>query len=304
MSDKVTLQEHSPSATSSDYGAKSLPRILEVRDGKQVLLENPGFSTSNELNFEGSAPRSESVELLDNDIPIGLVEPSETGYFDFWLRELRSGIHEYIVRDSNGFTSAPWVVTLDITDPVSIVWVTGPDNLLIDNNGSTLFNELSFIGDGEAGQQVELLDNGVVVERFDVPENKRWFGTVKNLRTGSHEFMVRGQKGQESAVWSVLIKKSAPLSIRFVLGQENYQLVENHGATTDRAVTIVGTANPNEHGWIESTNDAVPFTAYENGIYVAAFGNLAPGLHSFILRSYLGRVSAPWVIMVIASKLP
>jgi hypothetical protein len=304
MSDKVTLQEHSPSATSSDYGAKSLPRILEIRDGTQVLLENPGFSTSNSLTIEGSATRSVRVELLDNGIPVyGPVDPDETGYFHFWLRDLRSGDHEFIVKDSSGYSSAPWVVKLNVTDPVSIVWVTGPDNLLIDNGGSTQFSKLSFIGDGEADQQVELLDNGEVVERFDVPENKRWFGTVKDLPTGSHEFMARGQKGQESAVWSILIKKETLLSIRFVLGQENFQLIENHGATTDRAVTIVGTANPNEHGWIESANEALPFTANDQGVYIATFDNLAAGLHSFILRSYLGRVSAPWVIMVIASKL-
>lgn len=306
MSEQEALQKQNPSAKTSDYNARTLPRILTVTDQYGDPVQNPGFTKSNQLYFEGKAPRSELVELLDKGIPVyHPVYVTEHGDFNFYLTDQRSGDHEYSVKDSNGYESAPWVITLDITDAVSIDWITGPDGQMIEDNGSTLFSELDFVGQGEAGQKIELLDNGVVVQTFAVNEMKRWFGNVKELSTGSHEFMARGQKGQESAVWRVLIKKPAPLSIRFVLGQENYQLIENHGATTDQVVTIVGTANPNEKGWVvTSANAAEPFAANESGVYFTTFRNLAAGRHSFSLRSDLGRVSAPWVVIVIYSKLP
>jgi len=144
-----------------------------------------------------------------------------------------------------------------------------------------------------------------VLKLLNVADNGHWSAILENLMTGTQNFIARETNGQQSSPWQVHIKELAPISIQFVLGNEHFQLIGNGDSTTDRKVTLVGTANPGETGWIvDYERDLVPFAANDCGVYFATVEGLEDRHHTFRLRSDRGRVSTPWVIQVVSSKLP
>lgn len=306
MNDQVTLSE--PRILVQPLGKRTShtgTQILSITNGYGEPIEPGGISTNGDLSFVGAASPDQQAQILDRGVPAHIpVNVDEAGHFSAFLPGQRYGDHEFSVRTTDGQESALWPVFVDVHEEASIEWIAGPDGELIYNGATTLHNELSFVGQGIADQSVDLLDNGVILQTLNVDEGRHWSALVKDLSTGSHNFTVRGRQGEESSPWRVLIKKPAPLSIQFVIGKGSFQLIGNHESTVDRTVTLVGTANPGETGGIvDYHNELVPFAADQNGVYTATIEGLEENrVHTFRLKSDMGRLSTPWAIRVIASQ--
>ncbi|MFG6202848.1 hypothetical protein [Pseudomonas retamae] len=307
MNDLVTPSKHRRNVELAPGNAElEATRILSIVNGDDLFIPPDGITTNGDLKFVGAAKPNQFAEILDHDIPVhDPVTVDDTGHFSAKLLDQKRGLHVYSVKTTDGQQSAPWNINVEVHETVSIDSVYGPDGTLIGNGKDTHHNELNFIGVGSPGKVVELVNNGTVLKLLNVGADGHWSANLKDLNTGTQNFIARETDGQQSSPWRVLIKQPAPISIQFVIGNESFQLIGNHEPTTDRKVTLVGTANPGETGWIvDYKRDLVPFAANDQGVYFATIEGLEEnGFHTFRLRSDLGRLSWPWAIKVIPSKL-
>lgn len=278
-------------------------RILAVTNGDGELIENGGISKNGELSFVGSAEPNQTAEILDWGIPAhSPVTVDNNGHFSAFLPDQTWGPHAYSVLTADGEVSNTYSIYIDVPIHAYIQWIAGPDGVPIDSNGSTVHNSLSFVGQGAAFETVDLLDNGELLQTLNVDGNNHWSALVENVSEGNHEYTVRGEGGEVSAPWRIRVNKPAELSVQFVIG-ESFQLIGNHEPTTDKKLTLVGTANPGESGFIvDYERELVPFVADQNGVYMATIEGLAEKVHTFRAKSDQGRVSMPWAIRVVASK--
>lgn len=305
MNDQVTLSEQRTAVNNPDKRTNTVPVITTIKNGNGEYIESGGTSKSPHLIIDGIAAPVQKVELLRHSIPIGdPVIADGGGNVRFYLANQERGFHEYRLRSSENNVSAGYAVFVDVEEKASISYVTDPEGNLIESGGSTLHSSLSFVGRGVAGTKVKLLVNGKEEQELNVDDRSHWSALVESLVPGSHEFVARGENSQ-SDPWNIRIKEPAPISIQFVLGNECFQLIGNHESTTDRSVTLAGTANPGETGWIvDYQRDLVAFAANDHGVYYVTIDGLeANRVHTFRLRSDLGRLSAPWAIRVVSSKL-
>ncbi|WP_409315640.1 hypothetical protein [Pseudomonas sp. KCJK9016] len=277
--------------------------IESVTNGNGELLENGGISTNADLSFVGFAAPNQTAQLFDNGAPAhSPVNVDRNGHFSLIVTDQQNGPHEYTVHTSDGHVSEPFTVHMHLPARASIFWVNGPDGVVIENGGSTTFVDLSFVGEGEPNQTVNLLDNGILVATLNIDANAHWSAVLNGVAPGQHDFTVVGQDGVESPPWSIEIKPSVLLSIQFLLG-ESGQLIGNHEQTTDTSLTVVGTANPGEKGKIvDYENDLAPFTADSIGIYTAKISNLAEKVHTIRAITDGGRISSPRAFRVVAAK--
>ncbi|KHA73413.1 hypothetical protein NZ35_09565 [Pseudomonas chlororaphis] len=307
MNDQVTLSEQRTAVNNPDERMNTIPVIKTIKNGNGEYIEPGGTSKSPHLIIDGIVAPVQKVELLRHSIPIGdPVIADGGGNVRFYLANQERGFHEYRLRSSENNVSAGYAVFVDVEEKASISYVTDPEGHLIESGGSTLHSSLSFVGRGVAGTKVKLLVNGKEEQELNVDDRSHWSALVESLVPGSHEFVARGENSQ-SDPWNILIRESTPISIQFVLGNENFQLIGNHEPTTDRSVTLVGTANPGETGCVVDYHGKLePFTANQYGFYYVTIENLEANLaHTFRLRSdlYGNRLSEPWAIKVVSSKL-
>jgi hypothetical protein len=304
MNDQVTLSEQRTAVNNPDKRTNTIPVITTIKNGNGEYIESGGTSKSPHLIIDGIVAPVQKVELLRHSIPIGdPVIADGGGNVRFYLANQERGFHEYRLRNSENNVSAGYAVFVDVEEKASISYVTDPEGNLIESGGSTLHSSLSFVGRGVAGTKVKLLVNGKEEQELNVDNRSHWSALVESLVPGSHEFVARGENSQ-SDPWNIRIKEPAPLSIQFILGK-SLQLIGNHESTTDRSVTFVGTANPGEDGCIvDYQGDRVAFAANDQGVYCVTIDGLeANRVHTFRLRSAQGRLSAPWAIRVVSSKL-
>ncbi|WP_455805344.1 hypothetical protein [Pseudomonas fluorescens] len=308
MNDLVTPSKHRTSVELFGGSAElAAPRLISITNGDNQVIPPDGTTTNGDLSFVGSAEPNQLAEILDHGIPAHPpVNVDATGHFSALLLNQQRGHHVYSVKTADGQESATWTVNVDVIETLSIDSVYEPDGRPVGRGETTFHNVLHFIGTATPGKVVELVNNGTVLKLLNVADNGHWSAILENLMTGTQNFIARETNGQQSSPWQVLIKQPAPISIQFVLGNENFQLIANHESTTDRSVTLVGTATPGESGWIvEYSRELVPFTANEQGVYYATIMDLEENrVHNFRLRSDLGRLSTPWIVKVVSSKLP
>lgn len=304
MNEQVKFSEEQPRVHSSNHTKRTGTQILTIINGEGQSIENGGVSYNADLSFTGSAGPNQNAEILDWGVPAHHpVSVDVGGHFSAFLADQQPGPHDYSVRTSDGRESSPWQVLVEVSATLKIESVRGPDGEPIENGASTPHNHLSFVGRGIANQTVDLLDNGVPLQTLNVDSTGHWSAHVDGLPTGSHEFTAR-QADQESAPWQILLRKPAPLSIQFAFGKPGFQLIANQGSTSDTAVTLVGTANPFEHGWIvDYDNKLVYVGADENGVYKATIENLAEKFHTFRFKSDQDRLSNTWTVRVITSRV-
>ncbi|RVD80012.1 hypothetical protein [Pseudomonas koreensis] len=280
--------------------------IIGVSDGQGNEIPHDGTTLSDVLSFKGHAYPDQRVQIFDRGNPAhdDFFPVDDIGNFFVTLPNQEWGHHIYSAHTSNGEVSPPWAIFVDVRETASIEYVSGPDGENIEPGGATLHDELHFVGRGTANQTVDLLDNGKVIQTLNVDVIRHWSAHVKELQTGSHDFIVRGEDGELSNPWRVLIKLPVPLSAQFVIGQENYQLIKQHGSTTDRTITLVGTAHPDETGWIaDYRGNLVRFRANQNGVYQVTIEELREGVHALRAVSDKGKISDPYFFRVVSSKL-
>lgn len=272
------------------------PRFVSIINDDGNFIPNGGTSENAGLHFVGTADAHESAEILDYEDVISSVRVDANRHFSAYLPEQTQGAHQYSVR-VKGQVSEPW--TVNIVTTAKIQFIYEPDGQPIENGGSTRSDDLSFVGWGEPNKTVKLLDHGELLQKLNVNDQSHWSARVEGLEIGNHVFTVQDEDGHVSAPWTVLVKESALLSTQFVIGKDHLQLIPNQAETNEDTVTLVGTANPGEHGWIvDYEGDLVRFEADENGVYKATVEGLTNKVHTFRAKSVLGRLSTPWVIRV------
>ncbi|MDR7053951.1 hypothetical protein J2W70_001301 [Pseudomonas koreensis] len=308
MNDQVAIPNHVPSANISKVNADPVaPRIQEVTDSYDKVIENGGRTKSAHLLFKGSATANVQAVIEDKDFPESYPFYIDAkGHFEARLFPQKRGLHEYTVRTLDGQSqkSEKWIVDVDVSDTVSIEELTDTNGTLILDGEHTHSSKLDFIGKGTPDKPVDLMNNGIVLQQLNVDSDGHWSAKVEGLKPGTQNFSARELNGPQTSPWRVQIKEPTPISIQFVMGIPSFQLIDNHQRTTDRSVVLVGTALPGETGWIaDYSGDLVRFAANEHGVYYAAITDLEPNkVHTFRLRSDTGRVSTPWVVHVVWSN--
>ncbi|RON69497.1 hypothetical protein [Pseudomonas fluorescens] len=304
MNEQVKFSAEQPRAQSSKHTKRTGTQILTIINGEGQNIENGDVSYNADLSFTGSAGPNQTAEIRDWGVPAHHpVSVDASGHFSALLLDQPPGLHDYSVRTSDGRESSPWQVLVKVSATLKIESVRGPDGEPIENGASTTHNHLSFVGLGMPNQTVDLSDNGERLQTVNVDSTGHWSALVEGLPTGSHEFTAR-QADQESAPWQILLRKPAPLSIQFAFSKPGFQLIADQGSTSDTAVTLVGTANPFERGWIVDYNSELVYVAAdENGVYNATIENLAEKFHTFRFKSDQDRVSNTWTVRVITSRV-
>jgi hypothetical protein len=308
MNDQVAIPNHVTSANISKVNADRVaPKIEKVTDSYDKAIENGGTTKSALLLFKGSATANVQAVIEENDFPASYpFDIDANGHFEGHLFAQKRGLHEYTVRTLDGQSqkSEKWIVDVDVSDTVSIDWITDTNGVLIHDGEHTLFSELHFIGTGTPDKPVDLMNHDIVLQQLNVDSRGHWSAKVEGLKPGTQNFSARELNGPQSSPWRVHVKEPTPLSIQFVMGNPSFQLIDNHQRTTDRSVVLVGTALPGETGWIvDYYHDLVSFTANEHGVYYATITDLKPNrVHTLRLRSDTGRVSTPWVVHVVSSN--
>ncbi|CAI8902362.1 hypothetical protein [Pseudomonas serboccidentalis] len=280
--------------------------IIGVSDGQGNEIPHDGTALSDVLSFKGHANPNQLVQIFDRGNPAhdDFFPVDDIGNFFVTLPNQERGSHIYSAHTLNGEVSRPWVIFVDVPETASIEYVSGRDGENIEPGGATSHDELHFVGRGTAYQTVDLLDNGKVIQTLNVDAARHWSAHVKELQTGSHEFIVRGEDGELSNPWRVLIELPAPLSTQFVIGQVKYQLIKQHGSTADRTITLVGTAHPEETGWIaDYRGNLVRFRANQNGVYQVTIAELRDGVHALRVVSDKDKISEPYFFRVVPLKL-
>ncbi|WP_456021188.1 hypothetical protein [Pseudomonas protegens] len=283
-----------------------VPRILSITNGDGTPIPPDGTTTNGHLTIVGEATPNQQVEVLTDGFPeVDPYDVDADGHFTAHQLNQKRGRHRYIARASDGQESAAWTVDVDVSATTMINWVVDPNGYLVESGQHTFYDELTLHGRGTPNKITEIVNNGTVVKVVENDQYGVWNTTLKDLGTGTQHFISREPNGQQSAIWRVLIKQSAPISIQFVFGNESFQLIGNQETTTDKSVVLVGTANPGETGWIvDYERDLERFTANENGLYFVKINGLKDNhVHTFRVKSDKGRLSAPWAIRVVSSKL-
>ncbi|WP_454563667.1 hypothetical protein [Pseudomonas sp. AIG] len=307
MNDLVKPSKHRTSVQLSSGSAElEAPRIISITNGDGISIPPDGITTNGNLSFVGWAEPNQLAEILDFGLPAHHpVTVDNTGHYSAELLGQQRGLHDYSVRTSDGQVSMSWFIVVDVSEGLSIDSVYDPTGTPVGNGETTFQGELNFVGKGTRDKVVELVNNGIVVKLLNVGSDGHWSANLKDLKTGTQNFSARETNGQQSSPWQVLIKKPAPLSIQFALGDESYQLIPNQHPTSDSSVTVTGTGTPGETGWIvDYENNLVPFETNDHGIHSTTIHGLEKNkFHTFRLQSHLGRTSEPWVIKVTSSEL-
>lgn len=293
-----------PANAANNATAVRATMIIAVINGKGEIIPNGGTSKDGNLQIIGTTRPLYEAEVWDGQDYLGTVHPDGDGNFNATLDDQQNGQHSYLIRSMSGEESTPWVVIVDVVKAPVIEAIFEPGGQLISDGQRTFYNELNFIGQGIPGRIVELVNNGKVVQLLNIDSSGHWSAKVTGLQTGTQRFTARDPNGLESGPWWIEVNKPVALSIKFVLGQEQFQLIENQGVTTDTSVTITGTGIPNERGWIvDYHQNLVEFAVDQHGIYSATVENLAVNhVHTLRCKSDSGRLSAPWAIRVVSSK--
>jgi len=308
MTDQEKLSAPLTPADAATHSAtRSVPVIREVTNSKGELIPNGGSTNESNLIIRGSALPGEQVHISDKAHPVAVVIADVQGNFIVALANLKTGQHTYVARNAAGVVSPPWTITVTVDEVIApvIETVYEPDGKFVDPGQNTFSNELNFIGQGIPGRIVELLNNGTVVRLLNIDSEGHWSANVTRLQPGTQRFVARDPNGHESPSWRVEVIEPTALTIKFVLGQERFQEIGDQGVTADRSITITGTGIPGETGWIVDYHKGlVPFFVNENGVYSATINDLAVNhVHTFRCKSDSGRLSAPWAIRVVSTKI-
>ncbi|MFJ4543466.1 hypothetical protein ACIP1X_07680 [Pseudomonas sp. NPDC088885] len=302
MTDQERLPDPRTLISSLDKIAKvSSTRIESITNGKGEPIDNGGVTDNSDLSFVGSAQPSQYAQILDHGVGTHpAVWVDENGHFSAFLPNETSGEHAYTVQTMDGHKSDVWRVFIGKATEADIDSVNDSNGNLIERGGFTWDTELNFVGFGVSHTKVKLYDNGNYLQTLNVDGNRHWSALVQDLVTGLHQFTVLGPDGILSRPWVTEVKESAPLAIQFVI-DSNFKLLGNHEKTKATTVTFVGTANPNEKGFLaDYDNDVASIQADSNGVFIVTAHDLAKKVHTFRIRTYENRVSAPWIVRVVA----
>jgi len=303
MTDQEKLPHQRTLISSLDKIAKvSSTRIESITNGKGEPIDNGGVTDNSDLSFVGSAQPSQYAQILDNGVGTHpAVWVDDNSHFSAFLPDEAAGEHVYTVQTMDGHKSDVWRVFIVKVTEADIDWVNDSNGNPIERGGFTRDTELNFVGIGRSHTEVKLFDNGNYLQTLTVDGNSHWNALVQDLVTGLHQFTVLGPDGVLSQPWDIEVKESAPLGIQFVI-DSNLKLLGNHEKTTAKTVTFVGTANPNEKGFLSDyDNDVSSIQADSNGVFTVTAYDLAEKVHTFRIRTYENRVSAPWTVRVVAS---
>ncbi|MFJ2358261.1 hypothetical protein ACIOU7_08025, partial [Pseudomonas fluorescens] len=193
--------------------------------------------------------------------------------------------------------------------PPTIDSVKGlPSDIEIPDGGSTPDISLVFAGEGHAGQQIELLDEGVVIfTPIAVDAAGKWSHTLTAQALGDHKYSVKALYGgeSESAAWVVTVTASDAPSITSARNSVG-QLILRGGDTPDRTIVLYGNASNGQK--IEILDNLIPvgevYADSQTGDWSFTLMGLDASTHNFVAKALYGseQPSAPYLIVIIETR--
>ncbi|EJZ58086.1 hypothetical protein I1A_002413 [Pseudomonas fluorescens R124] len=193
--------------------------------------------------------------------------------------------------------------------PPTIDSVKGlPSDVEIPDGGSTPDISLVFAGEGHAGQQIELLDEGVVIfTPIAVDAAGKWSHTLTAQALGDHKYSVKALYGggSESAAWVVTVTASDAPSITSARNSVG-QLILRGGDTPDRTIVLYGNASNGQK--IEILDNLIPvgevYADSQTGDWSFTLMGLDASTHNFVAKALYGseQPSAPYLIVIIETR--
>ncbi|WP_422416470.1 hypothetical protein [Pseudomonas sp. GZD-222] len=195
--------------------AEVAPTLASVRDARGEVVEG-GFTYDASVNLSGKASMGQRVEVFDGTVSRGAAPVNGSG--DWSLNMTGLTVKQYNVKAvalyGRGLESAPRAFEVRQGATPVITRVLDSRGTAIGNGGRTYETSVTLHGTAQAGQQVEILDNGVGKGRVTA-SNGTWQSTVSGLTRVQHSFTAQGLYGNQpvSAAWRVIVESRPPLQI-------------------------------------------------------------------------------------------
>lgn len=193
----------------SERATQTVPNIMYVINGNGELIHHS--STNGDLIFIGTASPGQTLRIAAQwaDAVSRPAQVGSDGYFVAFVRDQPESFYVYTAKTDDGEVSRDLQVAIEVPHSINILWITGPDGKIIEQDEVTSHTSLRLEGITSTHYgplSFEILDNGVVVQEVK-DQFGQWSALVENLPAGSHEFTVRDEKGKVSASWKILIKE-------------------------------------------------------------------------------------------------
>jgi len=260
--------------------------------GADTGLPGDALTADNNLFLSGLAESHASVRVYDGATLLGTVLANGTGT---WVLPttgiLPDGAHAFRAdaTDAAGnlsALSAPLVVTIDTTAPVTPVILSFSEDTGVPGDSITADNSLLLTGFSEIGSTITVYDNGVFVNSF--VETGSYTYLTPLLSDGLHAFTVTstdaaGNVSALSNVMSVTIDTRAP-DAPAITGYSIDSGNVGDGITNDNNLDITGIAEPNSTVRVYDGGNLLGFAPVNSaGIWtLAGTGSLADGSHHFV----------------------
>ena len=266
-------------------------------------VANNGRSNDTTLTVAGTAEAGSTVTVYDTDGTTVLGTGVATGgAFSITTSVLGEGVHTLTARataaaGNQGPSSAAFRVTIDTSAPGAPSITAIADDSGTAGDHVTNDQTLTLSGTAEAGDTVEIFQDGVSIGTTVAGVGGDWsLADVNLLADGTYQFTARatdgaGNQGAASAAFQVTIDTTAPGAPTFGSVTDNVApvtgLVADNGTTNDTTLTIDGTA---ELGSTVTVYDTDGTTVVGTGVATGGAGPittsaLSEGAHTLTLRA-------------------
>ncbi|GAB2578106.1 hypothetical protein ISP15_01035 [Dyella jejuensis] len=286
----------------------------DMAGAAQGQLHDGDTTDDRHPTLHGTAAPNSWIDIYDNGSLSGQAHVNEQGIWSYQPAGLSIGTHSLTAVSQQGGSvpSAPFVIQVvthafidHVYDSVGSEQGAVADGATIDDNRPVL--------DGHADpySRVTIFDNGHAIGTADANYQGYWnFPTGTALSTGQHVLTVAVGDGPASEPFVIEIQAPVvtPLAILYADDMGNAALGQLHSgdSTSDRALTLHGTAEPNSVVYIYDNGNAIG-VGYTNNEGLWSFtpssglSNGTHGLTAVVASSDgLGAPSESFVIKVTA----
>ncbi|MDN4371214.1 Ig-like domain-containing protein [Citrobacter portucalensis] len=238
-----------------------VPVITSVIDNQELItgpVNQQESTNDNTPTLQGTGPENATLHIFDNGAEIGQVTIDANGNWSFTPSSpLADGTHKFTVSASDGTGSSDmsdsWVIIVDTLAPDAPVVTEVTDDSgsikgLIGNNGVTDDATPTLTGTGEAGSNISISDNGILIGMVQVDDNGNWTFTPDTpLSDGVHNLTLTqtddaGNVSAETSVPTFTVDTTPPEGA--VISSVNLQGTEVTGsAEVGSQVIIIGSNN-------------------------------------------------------------
>jgi hypothetical protein len=175
--------------------ANNPPTITRAEDSKGVEILPDGTTFDTTVTLKGKGAKGQKVLIKDGNIEIATADVNpQSGDWVFTARNLSAASHRFTATalyGSGEVSDPPRVVNVASLFTPRITMVTDSKGTV--NPGATTYDtNVTVSGEGPAGQQLQIYDNGVQVGPvISVDSNELWSLHISGLTIGGHSLIAR-----------------------------------------------------------------------------------------------------------------